>query len=90
MCSAVAYAVMNVMGSRLSDTSRSDIIIVLIYCVLHLLQELVDVDQVVLGSDVAHWWKMICRRRVRAATIWTTSNSHRSRHCLVLGQRRSR
>lgn len=84
--STVAHATLDVVGTRLSHASGSDILITLVDGVLHLLQELVDIDQVVLGTNVRHGWEMIGRGRAtaRAVTTAATTNSDTSRHGLIL------
>jgi hypothetical protein len=76
------------MRTRLCDTSRRNVVIVLVKRVLHLLQELVDVDQIALGADIAHWGKVVWGSRVTTTAVRTTS-SHWSGHWLVFGQRSS-
>jgi hypothetical protein len=77
---------MNVMGSRLCNTSSSNMIIILVDGILHLLQELVDVDQVVLRADVAHWGEMVDRRTVSTRAVATT-HGHGRWHGLVFRHR---
>jgi alkylated DNA nucleotide flippase Atl1 len=85
MGSTVAHATLDVVGTRLSHASGSDIFITLVDGVLHLLQELVDVDQVVFGTNVRHGWEMVGRSRAtaRAITTATTTNSDVSWHGLI-------
>jgi hypothetical protein len=75
---------MDIMGTRLGDTSSRHIVIILIDSILHLLQELINVDQIVLGADVAHGREMI-RRSWRMATwaVASATHCHRRRHGLV-------
>jgi hypothetical protein len=86
--SAIAHATLHVVSARLSHAGRGNILVTLVDSVLHLLQELIDVDQIVLGADVGHGRKMVCGSMTTAravATTTTTSNRNGSRHGLVLG-----
>lgn len=74
------------MGARLGNTGGSDVVITFIDCVLHLLQELINVDQVALRPDIAHWRQMVCWCR----SVWavaTAANCHSGRHGLILWNR---
>jgi hypothetical protein len=84
--SAVAHATLHVVGTGLSHASGSHVLITLVDGVLHLLQELVDVDQVVLGADVGHRRQVVRRSRRTAGAVATAATAHRdtSRHGLVL------
>lgn len=86
VCGAVAHAAMNVMGTRLCNTGSSNMIVILVDGILHLLQELIDVDKVVLRADVAHWGEMVDRSTVSTRAVATT-HGHRRGHGLVFRQR---
>jgi hypothetical protein len=77
---------MNIMSSRLCNSSSSDMIVILVDGILHLLQELIDVDQVVLGADVAHWGQMVDRSTVSARAVATAHGNGRW-HRLVFRHR---
>lgn len=89
------------MSARLGNASSSDVVVILVNGVLHLLQELINVHQVILGPSIAHRRQLVLERMRTAAvttpstptnTTCTTSpsgNSHRGRHGLVFGDRPS-
>lgn len=82
------------MSARLGNTSSSNMVVVLINGVLHLFQELINVDQVVLGPNIAHGRQLVLERMRTAAVTTTASPSsptttssghgHGSRHGLVV------
>lgn len=81
---AIAHAAMNVMGTRLSNTSSCHVVVIFIDGILHLLQELIDVDQVVLGTDVTHGREMIRGSgRMSTRAIASATYCHRRRHGLI-------
>jgi hypothetical protein len=84
---AVAHATMNVMGARLGNTRSSHIVVVLIYSILHLLQELINIDQIVLGPHVTHGRQVVGRcGGSTPGAVSATTNGHWRRHRLVLRQ----
>jgi hypothetical protein len=86
---AIAHPTLHVVSTRLSHACSGNILIALVDGVLHLLQELINVDQIVLGADVGHGRKMVCgsMTTARAVATTTTGNWNGSRHGLVLGNR---
>jgi hypothetical protein len=86
--SAIAHPTLNVVRTRLSHAGSGNIFVALVDGVLHLLQELINVDQIILGADVRHGRKMVCGSMTTAGAVATTTgNRNGSRHVLVLGNR---
>jgi hypothetical protein len=86
--SAVAHPTLHVVSTRLSHAGSGNVLVALVDGVLHLLQELINVDQIVLGADVRHWRKMVRGRMTTArAVATTTGDRNSSRHRLILGNR---
>jgi hypothetical protein len=84
VCCAVVHATVNVMSTGLGDASSCYILVALVDGVLHLLEELVDVEQVVLGSDVGHRGKVVSRRLGATRAVTTTAaDGDRCRDLLV-------
>ena len=83
------------MGARLGNASRGNIVIVLINGVLHLFQELINVDQIILGPDIGHGRQLVLDRMRAAVTITATATAsttpgrdhHWGRHGLVIRDR---
>lgn len=46
----------NVVSASLLDSSGSYVVGVFIYGLLHLLQEIIDIDKIILGSQIWHGW----------------------------------
>jgi hypothetical protein len=84
--STVTHATLHVVSTGLSHTGRSDVLVALVDGVLHLLQELININQIVLSADVGHGRKMVCRGMTTTRAVATTmGNRNGSRHGLVLG-----
>ena len=66
---AVVQSPMDVSGAGLGHPGGGDMIITFIDGRLHLLQELIDVDQVALRPRIPHGWEMITRRGQRAGAV---------------------
>lgn len=79
------------MSTRLRDTRGSDVIFAFVDGVLHLLQELIDVKQIVLGPHVGHRRQLVLNRLRAAITRTTTATAgsygHWGRHGLVFRDR---
>lgn len=85
---AIANPAVHVVSAGLSYAGRSNILVTLVDGVLHLLQELIDVDQIVLSTDIGHRRKMVCRSMTTARVVATTTgNWHTGRHGLILRNR---
>jgi hypothetical protein len=82
---AVVHARLHVVGAGLGNTSSSHVLITLVDSVLHLLQELINVDEIVLGANVGHR-RQVVGRRLRATRAISTASTHgnTSGHGLVL------
>ena len=86
--SAVVHAAVEVVSTGLGDAGSGDILVALVDGVLHLFQELINVEQVVLGADIGHWGKMVARRlRATWAVTTTAADGDRCRDLLVFGDR---
>ena len=88
--SSIVHATMHVVGTRLGDSCCCDVVIILVDGVLHLFQELVDVDQIILGPGITHGRQLVLNG-LRAAVTTTASaaaaaaaNGYWGRHGLVL------
>ena len=81
------HAALHVVGTRLGDSCCCDVVIILVDGVLHLFQELVDVDQIILGTGITHGRQLVLNG-LRAAVTTTASaaaaNGYWGRHGLVL------
>jgi hypothetical protein len=85
---AVVHATVNVMSTGLGDASGRYILVTLVDSVLHLLKELVDVEQIVLGSDIGHGRKVVSRRlRATRAVATAAADRDRCRNLLIFRNR---
>jgi hypothetical protein len=83
--SAIAHPAVHVVSAGLSNAGSGNILVTLVDGVLHLLQELINVDQIVLSADIGHRREMVCRSMTTArAVATTTGNWHSGRHGLIL------
>lgn len=81
---------MDIGGSGLGDTCSGYMVVTLIHSSLHLFEELIDVDQIILGAGVAHRGEMVSlSRHWTAGTVSTAgaTNCHSGRDLLVLWHR---
>jgi hypothetical protein len=85
---AIVHASVYVVSARLGDASGSHVLITLVDGVLHLFEELIDVDQIVLGANVRHGRKVVSRGlgATRAVTA-AAADRDRGGHLLVLRDR---
>jgi hypothetical protein len=77
----------DIVGAGLSHARRSDMVITLVDGLLHLLEDLIDVDQIILRADIAHGREMVRGSGMTTGAVTTRCNWNRSGHHLVLGQR---
>lgn len=68
------------MGTRLRDTCCSDMVLALVNGVLHLLQKLINVEQIVLSAHVGHGRQLVLNRLWAAITRTTTPAASRYSH----------
>lgn len=83
---SIIHAAMHVVGTGLGDSCCCDVVIILVDGVLHLFQELVDVDQIILSPGITHRRQLVLnglRGAVTTATPAAASNGYWSRHGLV-------
>jgi hypothetical protein len=78
---------MHVVSAGLGNAGGSDILVALVDSVLHLLEELIDVDQIVLGADVGHRRKVVTRSLGAAGAVTATADRNRCRHLLIFRYR---
>lgn len=84
--SSIVHATMHVVGTRLGDSCCCDVVIILVDGVLHLFQELVDVDQIILGPGITHGRQLVLnglRAAVTTTAASAAANGYWSRHGLV-------
>ena len=82
--SPVIHATLHVMGTRLGHSRGRHVVIAFVDGVLHLLQELIDVEEVALGPHIAHGRQLVLHRlRATVAPTTTGAHGHWSRHRLV-------
>lgn len=89
MGGAIVHATVHVMRAGLGNTGSSHILIALVDSVLHLFEELINVDQIVLSPNIGHGGQVVTRRLGSTTAITTTAaaNGNRRRHLLVFGGR---
>lgn len=90
MGGAIVHAAMHVMRAGLGNTGSSHILIAFVDSVLHLLEELINVDQIVLSPNIGHGGQVVTRRLGSTTAITTTAaaaNRNGSRHLLVFRDR---
>jgi hypothetical protein len=85
--STVIHATVDVVCAGLGNTSSSHILVTLVDSILHLLEELINVDQVVLGANVGHGREMVSRSLATRAVTTASSDSNRGRDVLILWHR---
>jgi hypothetical protein len=73
VASAVVHATVDVVRARLSHTCGSYVLVALIDGILHLLKELIDIDQIVLGANIGHRREVISRSRRTARAVSPTT-----------------
>jgi hypothetical protein len=76
------------MRAGLGNTGSSHILIAFVDSVLHLLKELINVDQIVLSPNIGHGGQVVTRGLVSTTAITTAAaNRNRRRHLLVFRDR---
>lgn len=83
---AVVHARMHIMRPGLSHASGCHILIAFVDGVLHLLKELIDVDQIVLGPNIGHGGKVVARSLATRAVAAATDRNRRG-NLLIFGHR---
>jgi hypothetical protein len=86
--STVVHATVDVVGTGLGNASSRHVLVAFIDGVLHLFEELINVDQVVLGANVGHGREMVPRSLATTGAVTAASSDcNRGRNVLVLWHR---
>jgi hypothetical protein len=86
--SPIVHSSLHIVGTGLGNSRSSHVLLALVDRVLHLLQELINVEQIALAPHIRHRGQVVCGGLAAArAESTAATNSNGGRHRLIFGHR---